>query len=197
MEIGRTRGIDPCPDLDAIRTQLLTYQFLNTVDPCDREVWDYLRRHEVDVDAVIEPAGPIGRFRVAFDDFWRFERNDAGEHGLVHLIHGEDAEFCVDLIAWSMFRPHLFGTYLGVGAILGADQISKPRCQLWQKPLDWLRSECHGACILDCELAADPLRRAPGPFVAQNVAHAHELIRLMPGVFGARGHLLVNRRAVA
>jgi hypothetical protein len=185
-------GLPQQHDLSFVRAKLLALQFLDSVDVLDRDVWRYLERQGIDLDAV-EAAGPIGRFRVAFDDYGTFERNDSGEDALVHLINDVDGETPVDLIAWSLVHPHRFATYLGVGGMLGADHALVPKCHLLPTPLAWLRAGCWGACILDSEAAADILHSASGPFIAQDIVHAHELIRMLPGIFKKRGRLLVAR----
>jgi hypothetical protein len=65
----------------------------------------------------------------------------------------EDAETPIDVLAWSIREPDVFGTLLGQAAIAGVDSMANPPsccsgpCPLWQTPLRWLQEGCRGGII--------------------------------------------------
>ncbi len=66
----------------------------------------------------------------------------------------------IDMIAWRPDDPtHWWFRQGGVDMVLGADNLDLAHTagrpiSLHQTPLDWLRAECRGACLLDyCEAA--------------------------------------------
>ena len=73
---------------------------------------------------------------------------------------GVESPMLIDMIAWRPDDPtHWWFRLDGIDMVLGADNLDLAHTagrpiSLHQTPLDWLRAECRGACLLDyCEAA--------------------------------------------
>lgn len=100
----------------------------------------------------------IGRARVAIeaDGTWRPDGGDgtAVEARLIIAVH-EDGEL-VDLVAVSSADPDSWALRTGAGWVLGHDALqdvaSGPpggRLRVFGNPIEWLKHECAGVCVLD------------------------------------------------
>ena len=88
-----------------------------------------------------------------------FEPSDEGgfETVLVPVVEGGrvvDGGRIVDVVAFVPGNPERWRRRTGAGVFLGADSIHDAVCLekppiLHSTPLEWLRAECRGACIID------------------------------------------------
>ncbi len=166
------------------------------------EMRQYLKRHNLSLATCIAHAGWLN---VALVKFWR--GND-GDEAFVFDPDGIPAvvieailfdprrdPVCADLVAWPLNHPEVFATAMGLndGAdVLGPQNMIWRRgapLKVWRTPLRWLQSGCDG-CVLLTPGGRHWLRKAGGPFVAEDVEHGRE-IRDLLGRDAARHRILV------
>jgi hypothetical protein len=122
-----------------------------------------------------------GSTRVIDIDDGLYAPSDEGTPHLVLPVF-EDGEL-VDLVAFSSDQPMAWLLRLGVGWSLGLiDGLERHSWQdevrLWASPLDWLRADCDGLCILDwsapevLELARLPSIRCQDKTLAERLKEA-------------------------
>jgi hypothetical protein len=124
----------------------------------------WLIKQGVSVEAIMEPT-PIGTARVRFIDGNTFVAagTEAGTGALTFRISDVDGEV-IDLAAWSP-RTGEIGCWYGRGFALGQDQIDNPATyfggyvlRVHATPLDWLRADRDGICIIEPSLTYAMLR---------------------------------------
>jgi hypothetical protein len=122
--------------------------------------------------------------RISIEDYSElFEiDDDLGEPAFVMIVRDVDALTAVDLVAWPIKRPDVYGTYFEYAGLLGADAVVDPAsfdecpCPIWATPLAWLRADLRGCVVLNPCLAAPILAQAPGQFQCEDEEHARWLI---------------------
>ena len=156
------------------------YRWLLTVAEPDRELYAYLRDEGVDINHVINLVD--GAIAIVAGTFTRF--TGPTEDAIALPILEADGT-PLDVVVFSMADPRRFRTMLGLGAVLGLDQVMNPStyagnmpCQLTRTPLEWLKAGIEGhAVVLDPKLAAPLLKAAPGNMAAEDQRHVRELVR--------------------
>jgi hypothetical protein len=88
---------------------------------------------------------------VALDD-GLFALSDSGPSHLILPVY-EDGEL-IDLCAFQSDKPHHWRLRVGAGWALGvedglADHYWAGRVNLFSSPLEWLRQDCDGLCVVD------------------------------------------------
>src|SRR3954454_7202372 len=78
----------------------------------------YIRKHNLDQDALYAHAGSIAKVSCRFDGRGHFELDDAGEESIVVEVYDADDETTIDLVAWPVERPNQFATALRAAAVL-------------------------------------------------------------------------------
>ncbi len=134
------------------------------------------------------PGGPYLRRiylrRICIEDYSElFEIDDElGEPAFVMVVRDVDAKTAIDLVAWPIKRPQVFGTYFDYAGLLGGDAAINPAsfieapCPIWAAPLSWLQSGLRGCVVLNPRLAARILVEAPGKFQCEDEGHARWLV---------------------
>ena len=162
-----------------------------------------LRKQGVKLDAVQDRCGPICLRRIFVEDgagLFEFD-DELGEPAFVMAVHGTDAETVVDLVAWPIRWPEVFGTFFNFAGILGADAVVDPAsfieepCPIWASPLAWLQSGLRGCVVLEPRLAATILRQAHGFFQCESREHAKWLVE--GGAVAATNLKIPKSRAAA
>jgi hypothetical protein len=125
----------------------------------------WLLNQGVSAAALLEPS-PVGATRVRFLDGNTFDvaGTEAGTGALTFRINvGED----IDIIAWSP-RTGEIGAWYGRGFCLGQDQIDNPATyfdgdalRIHRTPLDWLKADREGVCIVQPDRTYAMLRHVP------------------------------------
>jgi hypothetical protein len=113
---------------------------------------------------------------------FEFARYDDGRDcGAMTFVVNNHIGNPIDIAAWSP-RGANFASWLGRGALLGAENLFKPRLAeglaVHASPLEWLRAACRGVMVIDPERARSLLYRAQ-PLEVASVAHGRELRRAM------------------
>ena len=107
----------------------------------------------------------------------------------------------VDLIAFRPVEPGRWWSRRGIVAALGEESppdFSDDPVPVWRNPLAWLRAGATGICPVSPDPAAvrDVLLRLPG-IVVEDVAHGHEIERLMARHWNRLPPIYVAERALA
>jgi hypothetical protein len=130
--------------------------------------------------------GILGVTRARFFPDRRFEFYDDGIPVAVCEVLGDDAETVIDLVAWPVAFPDKFASALGMASGLGTDQAKNPATffagqplLIHRTPLQWIKSGCRGAVILNRLTAPIWLGAALGPIAGEDLEHARELARLL------------------
>lgn len=154
---------------------------------------DFIVQEALDLRLVETFAGSLTLARCAFSPPpRRFHFDPAGELAVVvealEIERGE--RWLVDFVAWPVDQPSEFATAAGRADLLGADQVGNPASFFAGRPLfvhrtpmSWLRARCHGLVVLDQRRAGARLAAARGNLLAEDLAHARELHRLMGRAF--------------
>ena len=154
----------------------------------------FLGEHGLDHRTVLAHCGILTPARVVFlaSDRFDFDPED-GVPAIVCEVLGQDGETVVDLAAWPQANPAHVATALGVGPAFGLWQIDNPASfiggaalRVWRTPLRWLQAGCQGCCVLNRRWGGNLLAQAPGPILAEDLAHGRDLRRLMPRRFDLR-----------
>jgi hypothetical protein len=159
-------------------------EFFANREPSLRE-WRQLREAGVPLDALCRPimilAGSVVLDRPAGFSF--AEPGDAdAERVFLIAVHDEDGGF-LDIAAWQPARSWV-GLWLGRAWALGQERVLDPRAAdhaalpVWRSPLNWLRAGRQGIVLVRPRVGAYVLDDA-GPLLAEDVAHAVELRRLL------------------
>lgn len=169
------------------------------------ELRNYLKSQHLDLTDVAAHAGFL---TVALAKFYG---GNVGDHTFVIDQDGEPAaiiealafdrdreQVTADYVAWPLTDPYAYATALGLddGADVLGPQNMVQRCGkplvVHRTPLEWLQAGGEGCVMLKPESpeACQWLARAGGPFIAQDIAHGHE-IRAMLGPVAHRHRILV------
>lgn len=162
-----------------------------------RDFAAYVRHHNLDIEQVAGFAGGHGIIDVVDCGAGRFDWTAPGDPfpAFVCEAYAEDGETTIDLVAWPISRPGTVLSMFGNAAWLGAWAAWNPASYCFGKaltihktPLDWLKSGCTGAAVVNPRLAARELIDLPGPIAAQDKQHGRELL--------AMAQALVNRNRI-
>jgi hypothetical protein len=143
-----------------------------------------LENQGVNYRKVIGYTGPIYFRRISIEDHSElFEvDNELGEAAFIIVVRDVDAKTAIDLVAWPVKRPEIFGTYFEYAGLLGGDATINPAsfveapCPIWAAPLAWLQSGLRGCVVLNPRHAGPILAQAPGQFQCEDEEHARWLI---------------------
>ncbi len=153
---------------------------------------DYVRRHGLDLFRIERFAGATAVAPIIDCGNRRFEfgegREDAAP-GFIVEARGADGETVIDLVAWPLDRPDHATSMFGRVGLIGVAAAVDPTTYIFDKPLvihrsplDWLRSGCAGAAIVDPRRAAWELIDCPGRIAGQDAAHARQLLDIASSV---------------
>jgi hypothetical protein len=152
------------------------WDLLETAEPNPR-LWSFLRKNDVDCLHV---------FNLLHGAVAQREWDISGqkEDCILLPLMEEDAITPLDVVAFSMRDPSRFQTVLGIGTVLGAQELMNPAtywggepCRLVSSPLKWLSAGIEGcAVVLDPSRAKAILDWAPGDLAAMDESHADELV---------------------
>jgi hypothetical protein len=156
------------------------HRWLLTVAEPDRKLYAYLRDEGVDINHVINLLD--GMIAIVAGTFTRF--TGPTEDAIALPVFEADGN-PLDVVVFSMADPRRFRTMLGLGAVLGLDQVMNPAtyagdmpCQLTRTPLGWLKAGIVGhAVVLDPDRARPLLKAAPGNMAAEDRRHVRDLLR--------------------
>jgi hypothetical protein len=175
-------------------------EFFANSEPSLRE-WQGLRGAGVALHALCRPtmvlAGDVVVDRPSGFSFAQDGDAD-GHRAFLIAINDEDGRF-LDIAGWQPAKSWT-GLWLGTAWALGQASVLQPRMRemgalpVWRSPLNWLRAGREGIVLIRPTVAAYFLDDG-GPLLAEDMAHAAELRRLMtrtgPRIF-VRDH---DRRA--
>jgi hypothetical protein len=88
----------------------------------------------------------------------------------------------IDLIAWHPKRPDRWALRTGAAAWLGCIEpqyLNPTRVQVWRSPLNWLRADCEGLCILDHNEAYRILSLCRGGITAEDPGLAAQITDIL------------------
>ena len=166
---------------------------------------EFLRRHGLDWECIARNAGCMVFASVDLLDNGLFDfcQHDGTPAAIIEALD-RDCVTIVDLVAWPLDRPGAFASMFGRACMLGLGQVYNPAtyylgapCRLHRTPLDWLRADGEGACILNKNAAARHLIDAPGPFACDDIAHGREVETLLQRLLANRVLVPSKRRAAA
>jgi hypothetical protein len=155
------------------------HRWLMTIAGPDQKLYGFLRRNGVDLNQVIHLLhGAIA--------LWEWSFGGPKEDCIFLPVMDDDGITPIDVAMFSMGNPARFGTMLGLGVVLGQDQVINPAsywgsrpCLLLASPLEWLRKAIEScAVVLDPAGARSVLDWAPGDLAAQDHAHADYLVAM-------------------
>jgi len=152
-----------------------------------REWLTFVREHRINMDEVRAHAGLLELLPLIFDgDRFDFADDGKGELGIVLEALDADGETVLDLVAWPISAPERIATMFGSAAMLGLAAAVNPATfymdgalRIHRRAIDWLRSGCEGAVIVDTRRAARVLLEVTGRIAAEDTAHAIDLARAM------------------
>lgn len=165
----------------------------------------FVRRHGIDVGRVADFAGATGLVDIIDCGNGRFDWSAPGTATTAFVCEAVDAdgETVVDLVAWPVGRPSYVMTMLGRAALLGMWAAMNPATFYMNKsltmhrtPLEWLASGCSGAAVVHPGRASWAFLDIPGPILAQDRAHARELLAFARSVVDER-QIRVRHTSVA
>jgi hypothetical protein len=124
---------------------------------------------------------------VLFDEFgFEFEHHDRhgreGVRSFLFLVTDRQGA-ARDVVAWTP-QDGRVATWLNRAWALGEEKVFTPRLSpqdelpVWRTPLDWLRANGKGICLVRPQVAAHYLDCA-GPLLAEDAVHGAELKRLL------------------
>jgi hypothetical protein len=148
----------------------------------------YARDNHIDLRALHQLAIVLGIFQVVFDGagFFHFAaEKEAGTAAIVTEVKADDDETIVDLVAWDMSKPELFGSYDGM-PVLGLTNTTNPATWVLggallvhRTPLAWAQANGKGVVILHHEYAYRYFDANYGPLMCEDEDHAKEVIRIL------------------
>jgi hypothetical protein len=118
----------------------------------------------------------------AFEFDQHHKQGTEGMRALLFLVTDSQGA-PVDIVAWSR-QENRTATWLNRAWALGEETVFAPRLAehgalpVWRTPLEWLKAERKGICLLRPRSAAYYLESA-GPILAQDAAHGSELRALL------------------
>ncbi len=153
---------------------------------------DYVRRHGLDLSRIERFAGATAVAPIIDCGNRRFEFGDGHRDatpGFIVEARGADGETVIDLAAWPLDRPDHPMSMFGRVGLIGVAAAMNPTTYIFDKPLvihrspiDWLRSGCAGAAMVDPRRAAWELIDCPGRIAGQDAAHARQLLEIANSV---------------
>ncbi|RUT28499.1 hypothetical protein EMQ25_16080 [Arsenicitalea aurantiaca] len=155
----------------------------------------YVHQHRLDPGALAAFAGATATLSVVDCGNGRFDWEAPGDRLDVFVCEALDAdgEATLDLVAWPLNRPSHVLTMFGRAPLLGLWEAMNPATYFMGKslvmhrtPLDWLKSGCSGAVILNSRLAARLFLDIEGSIAARDQAHARELVQIARSVVDER-----------
>jgi hypothetical protein len=164
-------------DLETVRARLAALDLMDRAEviPDYDEMLSELEISEQARDAL----GPLvvtnGYFKAT-----RFEYDPWDQTVLAFIVNGPDDESPLDVVAFALGRPERFGTRLGQASILGISNLhtcENGLCPLLGNPLEWLRENGRGVCILDPTLAAPLVAAAKCDFAVPDLELGRRLLR--------------------
>jgi hypothetical protein len=158
-------------------------------DQPDQKIAPILEDQGVNYDKIVDGSDGMHLRRIFFrrisiEDYSDlFEIDDElGEPAFVMTVRDVDALTAIDLVAWPVRRPNVYGTYFEYAGLLGGDAGINPAsfieapCPIWATPLAWLQGGLRGCVVLNPRLAAPILALAPGFFQCEDEVHARWLV---------------------
>ena len=158
------------------------YRWLVSIAEPNPKLYAFLRKKGVDLSQVINLlGGAIALCRHSFSG-----PNDPKEDCIFLPVMDEDGVTPLDVVMFSVANPARFSTVLGLGLVLGLDQVFNPAtywggepCRLLSTPLEWLAAGIEScAVVLDPTLSKPILDWAPGELAAMDEDHADKLVDL-------------------
>lgn len=168
------------------------------------ELFQYIRKHRLDVATVTAHAGYINIALAAFmADTFLFDSDGEPAVVIEALLFDLDREqVTADLVAWPVGDPEAFATAMGSNdgaAILAPQNMVQRRgepLEVHRSPLAWIKAGCSG-CVALKPAARHWLHKAGGPLIAEDAEHGRELRELL-GANALRHRILIpNMRAAA
>ena len=165
---------------------------------------EYCRRTGIDFSSTAAACG--GVYLVQARQMGRFFRpDDSGELMAWVDVLAEDAETPIDTIAWALDAPETVLVLTGAAPAIGLNAAVNPASyaldrvlRLHRLPLDWLRSGCDGACIIDRAAGGRwLLDLPPGRWAAEDTAHASELLASMQRLIDRSRFVVPSRKLEA
>lgn len=169
----------------------------------------YIKRHRLDLATIIAHAGFLNIALVKFwsgndgDSSFSFSPDGTPAAVIDAILFGPDCEpFAADLVAWPLHDPDAFATVMGLndGAdVLGPWNMVQRRgapLRVHRHPLAWLQAGCTG-CVVLKPGGRHWLKRAGGPFIADDVEHGRELRELIGAEAAMRHRILVQNAGKA
>lgn len=134
----------------------LGYEFSRYTDAMDELCLDRLKSIGV-TGAGIARAGLLGLVRMETDgEHWQPE--ESGNPALI-IPAGVDNSFnnIVDMIALQTSNPDIWWSRTGLSPMLGFENLSRSmfygtQLTLHANPLEWLKADCEGICLLDWDM---------------------------------------------
>jgi hypothetical protein len=177
------------------------------------ELASWLTNRGVDVAHAWNVAGTVLEHDIMVFPMMMFDFAERGARGavraVVHVVHGEDAETPIDLVAWTRNRPDKVFRCLGSAHAIAIDQLINSTSyfvgralHVHRTPLNWLAAGCNGLVPLDHRAVRDRLVRYlhfhDGPYnlAAENLAHGRAL-RAALSPLPSRVKILVPRAEAA
>jgi len=171
-----------------------------------REASAYVKAHGLDLDVI---AAHAGTFAVCLAQLSpntepaQFDFTPEGVPCAVIEVLDENAETVIDLVAWPLHASERLATAVGEADMLGIPCMRNPATyvggrplRVHRTPLGWLKAGCQGCVVLNRDWGGYWLRQAPGPLLAENLAHGRELRRMLGTGYDA-SRLLVPAASVA
>lgn len=146
---------------------MLEEEFLYAMDGLDKRSSAWLKQQGVGDVALDMWPGPIGVASIETHPMGIFEFVEGRRHAFVMpVLCGPAFSEIIDLMAWFPDQPGTWWTRCYTGVPLGVDQLDKAEIEglevlIHPTPLDWLRSDGRGVCVLDWTMSALSLRRVP------------------------------------
>jgi len=162
--------------------------FLDKADHHLKVLVAYAKSNNIDLTALHQRDIVLGVFQVVFDGagFFRFAGDkEAGTAAIITEVKGEDDMDVVDLVAWDIAKPELFGCYEGM-PVLGIANASNPATWSFagalfvhRTPLGWAQAGGKGVVILQHEYAYRCFDDNLGPLLCEDQAHASEVHKML------------------
>lgn len=171
-----------------------------------RELAAYFRKHNLNPEHIAGFAGGHGIIDVVDCGNSRFDWSAPGDPfpAFVCEAYSGDGETTIDLVAWPINRPGAVLSMFGSAAWLGAWAAWNPASYSFGKaltihknPLDWLKSGCTGAAVVNPRLAARELIDLPGPIAARDRKHGRELLAMAQALVDRNRILVPTTREAA
>jgi hypothetical protein len=178
------------------------------------EWWAYLRKHHIDLKAVLPDCGILAvavcRAVETADGQYIIDFDPDGvpcvviEGQLIGNVEGVRDYVTGDLVAWPIGAPDHFATAMGPGAgvaLLGPVAAfrlpsDKTPLKLFHNPESWLVNGCQGSVVIKPE-AAQWLNALNVPLVCEDRNHASEISHLLGSAAKKRDIFIPDTRRAA